>query len=116
MTCGRSLYDMTKTMMNDMNVEFEYQIRHNLKDWSDNRGRARHAGGAGAAGPAGAGSAAAGSAAAAGSTASNRTAAGSAVAAGTAAPGSAVAAGTAATAAVTAHIRRCWAHQVLRAH
>jgi hypothetical protein len=27
------LYDMTKTMMNDMNVEFEYQIRHNLKDW-----------------------------------------------------------------------------------
>ena len=27
------LYDMTKSMMNDMNVEFEYQIRHNLKDW-----------------------------------------------------------------------------------
>jgi len=29
----RVLYEMTKTMMNDMNVEFEYQIRHNLKDW-----------------------------------------------------------------------------------
>ncbi len=27
------LYDMTKAMMNDMNVEFEYQIRHNLKAW-----------------------------------------------------------------------------------
>ena len=27
------LYDMTKTMMNDMNIEFEYQIRHNLKAW-----------------------------------------------------------------------------------
>jgi len=30
------LYDMTKSMMNDMNVEFEYQIRHNLKDWLTN--------------------------------------------------------------------------------
>lgn len=29
----QTLYDMTKTMMDDMNVEFEYQIRHNLKDW-----------------------------------------------------------------------------------
>lgn len=28
-----TLYDMTKTMMNDMNVEFEYQIHRNLKDW-----------------------------------------------------------------------------------
>ena len=27
------LYDMTKSMMSDMNVEFEYQIRHNLKTW-----------------------------------------------------------------------------------
>ena len=27
------LYDMTKAMMNDMNVEFEYQIRHHLKPW-----------------------------------------------------------------------------------
>jgi hypothetical protein len=27
------LYDMTKSMMNDMNIEFEYQIRRNLKDW-----------------------------------------------------------------------------------
>ena len=27
------LYDMTKAMMNDMNVEFEYQIRRHLKDW-----------------------------------------------------------------------------------
>lgn len=27
------LYDLTKSMMDDMNVEFEYQIRHNLKDW-----------------------------------------------------------------------------------
>ena len=25
------LYDMTKSMMSEMNVEFEYQIRHNLK-------------------------------------------------------------------------------------
>jgi hypothetical protein len=24
---------MTKTMMDDMNVEFEYQVRQNLKDW-----------------------------------------------------------------------------------
>jgi hypothetical protein len=27
------LYDVTKAVMDDMNVEFEYQIRHNLKDW-----------------------------------------------------------------------------------
>jgi hypothetical protein len=27
------LYDMTKNMMVDMNIEFEYQIRHNLKNW-----------------------------------------------------------------------------------
>jgi len=27
------LYDMTKAMMSDMNVEFEYQIRKNLKSW-----------------------------------------------------------------------------------
>jgi hypothetical protein len=27
------LYDMTKAMMSDMNVEFEYQVRHNLKDY-----------------------------------------------------------------------------------
>jgi hypothetical protein len=27
------LYDMTRAMMADMNVEFEYQIRLNLKDW-----------------------------------------------------------------------------------
>ena len=30
------LYEMTKSMMNDMNIEFEYQIRHNLKDWLTN--------------------------------------------------------------------------------
>jgi hypothetical protein len=28
-----ALYDMTKAMMDDMNVEFEYQVRHSLKDW-----------------------------------------------------------------------------------
>ena len=28
-----TLYDMTKTMMDAMNVEFEYQVRRNLKDW-----------------------------------------------------------------------------------
>jgi hypothetical protein len=27
------LYDMTKSMMSDMNVEFEYQIHRNLKNW-----------------------------------------------------------------------------------
>jgi hypothetical protein len=27
------LYDLTKDMMADMNVEFEYQIRRNLKNW-----------------------------------------------------------------------------------
>lgn len=30
------LYDMTKAMMSDMNIEFEYQIRHNLKDYLTN--------------------------------------------------------------------------------
>jgi hypothetical protein len=30
---SQTLYDMTKTMMDDMNVEFEYQVRQNLKDW-----------------------------------------------------------------------------------
>jgi hypothetical protein len=30
------LYDMTKVMMGDMNVELEYQIRHNLKDMLTN--------------------------------------------------------------------------------
>jgi hypothetical protein len=30
------LYDMTKSMMNDMNVEFEYQIHRNLKAWLTN--------------------------------------------------------------------------------
>ncbi len=28
-----ALYDITRQMMNDMNVEFEYQVRHSLKDW-----------------------------------------------------------------------------------
>ena len=28
-----TLYDMTKAMTDDMNVELEYQIRRNLKDW-----------------------------------------------------------------------------------
>jgi hypothetical protein len=27
------LYDLTKQMMADMNVEFEYQLRHSLHDW-----------------------------------------------------------------------------------
>jgi hypothetical protein len=27
------LYDMTKSMMSDMNIEFEYQIRKSLKSW-----------------------------------------------------------------------------------
>jgi hypothetical protein len=27
------VYDMTKQMMDAMNVEFEYQVRRNLKDW-----------------------------------------------------------------------------------
>lgn len=27
------LYDMTKEMMDRMNVEFEYQVRHSLRDW-----------------------------------------------------------------------------------
>ncbi len=30
------LYEMTKSMMNDMNIEFEFQIRHNLKMWLTN--------------------------------------------------------------------------------
>jgi hypothetical protein len=30
------LYAMTKTMLADMNVEFEYQIRQNLKNWLTN--------------------------------------------------------------------------------
>lgn len=30
------LYDMTKSMMGDMNIEFEYQVRRNLKDWLTN--------------------------------------------------------------------------------
>lgn len=28
-----TLYDMVKAMMQSMNVEFEYQLRHNLRDW-----------------------------------------------------------------------------------
>jgi hypothetical protein len=27
------LYQLTKGLMDDMNVEFEYQVRHNLKEW-----------------------------------------------------------------------------------
>lgn len=30
------LYELTKSMMADMNVELEYQVRHNLKDWLTN--------------------------------------------------------------------------------
>ncbi len=29
----QALYDLVKATMGDMNVEFEYQIRHSLKDW-----------------------------------------------------------------------------------
>lgn len=29
----QALYDLVKETMNDMNVEFEYQVRHSLKDW-----------------------------------------------------------------------------------
>jgi len=29
----QALYDLVKATMNDMNVEFEYQIRRSLKDW-----------------------------------------------------------------------------------
>ncbi len=29
----RTLYELVKATMGDMNVEFEYQIRHSLKDW-----------------------------------------------------------------------------------
>jgi len=28
-----TLYDMTKSMLDDMNVEFEHQVRRNLKEW-----------------------------------------------------------------------------------
>jgi len=28
-----TLYDMTKDMMDRMNVEFEYQLKHSLRDW-----------------------------------------------------------------------------------
>ncbi len=28
-----ALYELTTTMMDDMNVEFEFQVRHNLRDW-----------------------------------------------------------------------------------
>jgi hypothetical protein len=27
------LYDMTKSMLSDMNIEFEYQVRQHLKEW-----------------------------------------------------------------------------------
>lgn len=29
----QALYEMTRDMMDDMNVEFEYQVRRNLRDW-----------------------------------------------------------------------------------
>ena len=29
----QALYDMTRDMMNDMNIEFEYQVRRSLKEW-----------------------------------------------------------------------------------
>lgn len=29
----QALYDLVKATMDDMNVEFEYQVRHSLKDW-----------------------------------------------------------------------------------
>jgi hypothetical protein len=29
----QALYDLVKASMDDMNVEFEYQVRHSLKDW-----------------------------------------------------------------------------------
>jgi hypothetical protein len=29
----KTLYDITKTMMDNMNVEFEYQVRQNLRAW-----------------------------------------------------------------------------------
>ena len=35
------LYDMTKTMMDRMNVEFEYQVRHSLGAWLVSAGAAR---------------------------------------------------------------------------
>jgi hypothetical protein len=33
-----ALYDLTKLMMTDMNVEFEYQVRRSLHDWLDDSG------------------------------------------------------------------------------
>ena len=44
------LYDMTKSMMTDMNIEFEYQIHRNLRSLADRCRRAGRAGAAGAAG------------------------------------------------------------------
>jgi hypothetical protein len=35
-TLRSALYDLTKLMMTDMNVEFEYQVRRSLHDWLDN--------------------------------------------------------------------------------
>lgn len=32
----RGLYDLVKAAMDDMNVEFEYQVRRSLKDWLQN--------------------------------------------------------------------------------
>ena len=29
----QALYDLVKATMDDMNVEFEYQVRHSLRDW-----------------------------------------------------------------------------------
>ena len=33
MTCLVRLYDMTKSLMDRMNVEFEYQVRRSLGGW-----------------------------------------------------------------------------------
>lgn len=33
-----ALYNITKTMMDDMNVEFEYQVRQHLRDWLSSTG------------------------------------------------------------------------------
>ena len=35
-----ALYDITKQMMDDMNVEFEFQLRHSLRDWLQTTGTA----------------------------------------------------------------------------
>jgi hypothetical protein len=35
------LYDMTKDMMDTMNVEFEFQLRRSLRDWLAAPGAAR---------------------------------------------------------------------------